>query len=35
VVQHTPVEPVWNMPTVTDRYSALGSGEGCFVVCIR
>jgi len=35
VVQHTPVEPVWNMPAVTDRYPALGSGEGCFVVLVR
>jgi hypothetical protein len=35
VVQHTPVEPVLNMSAVTDRYPVLGSGEGCFVVCVR
>jgi hypothetical protein len=35
VVQHTPVEPVVNMSAVTDRYPAVGFGQGCVVVRIR
>ena len=35
VVQHTPVEPVLNLPAVTDRYSVVGTGAGCFVVRVR
>jgi hypothetical protein len=35
VVQHTPVEPVVNIPAVTDRYPAVGSGQGCVVVRVR
>jgi hypothetical protein len=35
VVQHTPVEPVLNVSTVTDRHPVVGSGRGCFVVRIH
>jgi hypothetical protein len=35
VVQHTPVEPVRNVSAVTDHYPRVGSGQGCFVICIR
>lgn len=35
VVQHTPVEPVVNVPAVTDRHTLLGSGRGCVVVRVR
>jgi hypothetical protein len=35
VVQHTPVEPVHNVSAVTDAYPLVGSGQGCFVICVR
>jgi hypothetical protein len=35
VVQHTPVEPVLNVSALTDRYPIRGSGQGCFLVCVR
>jgi hypothetical protein len=35
VVQHTPVEPVHNVSAVTDAYPVVGTGPGCFVVCVR
>jgi hypothetical protein len=35
LVQHTPVEPVVNVSAVTERHSIIGSGQGCFLVCVR
>lgn len=35
LIQHSPVEPVTNVSAVTDRYSMIGSGRGCFLVRVR
>jgi hypothetical protein len=35
LIQHTPVEPVRNASAVTDRYPALGTGQGCIVIRLR
>jgi hypothetical protein len=34
LVQHTPVEPVLNMSTVTEGHTVVGAGQGCIVIRI-